>query len=75
MYCNTLVCIAEKRAETLLDCVVTQGRDTVSQATTWRWARGARRLALGRRRWSVGRAGGDMALGAATRPSVREAGL
>ena len=49
MYCNTLVCIAEKRVETisqysslycdsrtsgLLDCVPTQGRDTASQATT-----------------------------------------
>ena len=49
MYCNTLVCIAEKRVETvsqysslycdsrasgLLDCVPTQGRDTANQATT-----------------------------------------
>ena len=49
MYCNTLVCIAEKRVETvsqysslysdsrasgLLDCVPTQGRNTASQATT-----------------------------------------
>ena len=51
VYCNTLVCIVEKRAETvsqysslycdsrgngLLDCVATQGRDTASQATTRR---------------------------------------
>ena len=49
MYCNTLVCIAVKRVETvsqysslycdsrgsgLLDCVATQGGDTASQATT-----------------------------------------
>ena len=51
VYFNTLVCIVEKRAETvsqysslycdsmgngLLDCVATQGRDTASQATTRR---------------------------------------
>ena len=61
VYCKTLVCTVEKRAETvsqysslycdsrasgLLNCVVTQGRNTASQATTRRWegamsARGA----------------------------------
>ena len=61
MYCNTLVCFVEKRAETvsqynslycdnrgsgLLDYVATQGRDTASQATTRR--RGVRSRGAGR---------------------------
>ena len=42
------ICIAiqklycDSRDSGLLDCVVTQGRDTASQATTWRWAQAGR---------------------------------
>ena len=82
VYCNTLICIAEKRVETvlqysslycdsrgsgLLDYVVTQGRDTASQATKRRRgargtarARGARhgRAGRGTGAWGAARARG-----------------
>ena len=66
VYCNTLVCFAKKRAETisqysslycdsrgnaLLDCVATHDRDTASQATTRR--RGMRGRGVGRARLGV----------------------
>ena len=95
MYCNTLVCIAEKRVETvsqysslycdsrgsgLLDYVVTQGRDTASQATTRcrgvrsRRARGARRRARGVHRWARGAQHGCAGRGTGARGEARVRG-
>ena len=74
------ICIAiqklycDSRDSGLLDFVVTQGRDTASQATTWRWAQAGQALgaqlgaqgaqAGGAGSWARGR-GAQRALGRA----------
>ena len=70
---DTIFCIVTEAAR-LLGCIATQGRDTASQTTTRRWARGwERRQALGSRRWGAG-ARGDTTLGTTTRPGAQAAG-